>query len=61
MEKKVQYCEKTGKECSGKCGCGGYAEIPKDNELKDKLEERLLTEGRNKATRYAEMLRYRQK
>lgn len=67
----TNYCEKTGKECSGKCGCGGYTEPPKGKtesyegnstpQLKEQLEQRLLTEGRKKAVRYAEMLRYREK
>lgn len=41
----ANYCEKSGKECSGKCGCGGYTETPK----------------RGKARIYGEMLRYREK
>lgn len=65
----TNYCEKTGKECSGTCGCGGYSEAPNGKtesyegnsspQLKKQLEQRLLTEGRDKARRYAEMLRYR--
>ncbi len=67
----ANYCEKTGKECSGKCGCGGreYSETPNGKtesyegnsspQLKEQLEQRLLNEGRKKAVRYAEMLRYR--